>query len=463
MGTVMTAKQGDPEDKQFKELSEAVMSNPSDDRAHNTLGNWFYDRSEYDKAIPCYEKAKAIRPAESVYELNIGDAYRGLSNWDKAIEHYQKVAELDPKSDRANNGLGIAYYFKRDYENAVKYYKRAIQIRPEAIYYVNLGDAFRQMDNLGEAIDYYQEAVLTDAEYAPGHNSLGIVYALRREYKNAIEHFEKAIAIRPSEPVYCVNLADAYRVTGEHDKAIQYYGDALKSNPNDASTLNALGLTYSQKGEYERAIQTYLQALSIEKNPIYLSNLGNAYRISGNTEEAINCYKDALVLDPGDHLSYNSLGVVYSGLGKYNLAIQQYQKAASLSTNPIYYVNSGDSFRALGKLDEAIQNFQMGLKAATEAGSDPTEYQRSLGLAFNDLGVSHYVTGDQEKALQAYRKALEYVPDDDVMWHNVYLALKAQQHFDEAEVHLRKALELNPKDAAYLSELEELNTKKSAL
>ena len=154
---------GRPEEDALKGLIAAVESDPKNDRALNTLGNWYYDHRQYEEAILQYEKAKQLQPDEWIYESNIGDAYRALREWDKAIEHYQRATSAARSgNDWAYNGLGLAYYYKKDYLQAIKSYQQALQLKPDATYYVNLADACRQAGHFDDAVDYCENAKQID-------------------------------------------------------------------------------------------------------------------------------------------------------------------------------------------------------------------------------------------------------------------------------------------------------------
>ncbi len=51
--------------------------------------------------------------------------------------------------------------------------------------------------------------------------------------------------------------------TADYKRAIQDYNEALRINPTDVATFNNRGLAYAQEGDYDRAIQDYDRALLI--------------------------------------------------------------------------------------------------------------------------------------------------------------------------------------------------------
>ena len=85
----------------FESLEE---SNPSKE-LHYNLGNKYYKKGLYDKAIQEYKLAKGVDEASRQY--NLGNSYFKQGNYDKAIKHYQE--SLKYKDDpAAKNNLELA-------------------------------------------------------------------------------------------------------------------------------------------------------------------------------------------------------------------------------------------------------------------------------------------------------------------------------------------------------------------
>ena len=61
------------------------------------------------------------------------------------------------------------------------------------------GDVALSQDQIDAAIRYYKKALFADPKFAEAWNNLGNAYGMKSEYRNALNAFEKAIAI---DPVY---------------------------------------------------------------------------------------------------------------------------------------------------------------------------------------------------------------------------------------------------------------------
>ncbi|MGZ4849555.1 MAG: tetratricopeptide repeat protein [Halobacteriota archaeon] len=79
------------------------------------------------------------------------------------------------------------------------------------------------------------------------------------------------------------------------------------------------------------AIQMYREALKLDPgDPTALTGLGAALDESGELESAIDCYRKALKAVPDDVIARSGLGVVYEQQGNIDLATREYRAALSL-------------------------------------------------------------------------------------------------------------------------------------
>jgi len=234
-------------------------------------------------------------------------------------------------------------------------------------------------------------------------------------------------------------------------------------NPEYDSAHNNLGFAYLLKGDYPKAIEQFREAITINSgNFIYYANLGDAHRALKEYDEAIHNYTKALDINPEDDISYNGLGICFSSKEKYSKAIQQYQKAVAIYPLPVYYANMGDVYRILKNWDEAIKQYDLAVKKASEISPSAVTFRRELGLAYNDRGVKYYEMGEVDRAIEDYSRAVEYIPEDPTVHHNLYLAHNEKGMYKEAEESLLKAImyESEPdKKSTYSRELEALKTK----
>ncbi|KAL5081542.1 hypothetical protein RYX36_009963 [Vicia faba] len=132
--------------------------------------------------------------------------------------------------------------------------------------------------------------------------------------------------------------------------------------------------------------------------------------VAGNTQEGIQKYFEALKVDPHYAPAYYNLGVVYSEMMEYDMALTSYEKASS--ERPMYaesYCNMGVIYKNLGDLEAAITCYERCL-----AVSPNFEIAKNnMAIALTDLGTKVKLEGDINRSVAFYIKALFY------NWHYV--------------------------------------------
>jgi tetratricopeptide (TPR) repeat protein len=166
-----------------------------------------------------------------------------------------------------------------NYEEAIQYYNEAIAIRPNAVYFVNLGDIYKRQKNYDDAIQKYEAALFIDDHYERARASLADIYEQMYRLdpnkiyliERAIQNYESASKLSPSDSIYLSRLGDMYVLKKEYDKAIEYYKKATLIDPNDTISISNLATCYDHKKQFDLARKYY--DLAKVSNPDYLQAL----------------------------------------------------------------------------------------------------------------------------------------------------------------------------------------------
>ncbi|HTW59608.1 MAG TPA: tetratricopeptide repeat protein [Terriglobales bacterium] len=97
---------------------------------------------------------------------------------------------------------------------------------------------------------------------------LGNVYYDGQQYANAIQYYERALAIHPENPDVRTDMGTAYWYLGDADKAVAAMETSLKNRPGHPQTLFNLGwVRWQGKGDPKGAIEAWQELL--KSNPDY--------------------------------------------------------------------------------------------------------------------------------------------------------------------------------------------------
>jgi tetratricopeptide (TPR) repeat protein len=124
----------------------------------------------------------------------------------------------------------------------------------------------------------WKDVVTKSPNKSRGHNNLGLVYQSRGRIKEAIPHYERAVALNPDYLLAYSNLGVAYKSIGLIDRAIEQYMHAMLIQPDDPITYYNLGNAYKSKGSFEEAIKYYRIAIQLKPDFTQaIVNLSRAY------------------------------------------------------------------------------------------------------------------------------------------------------------------------------------------
>jgi tetratricopeptide (TPR) repeat protein len=169
--------------------------------------------------------------------------------------------------------------------------------------------------------------------FPEAYTELGVVYVKSGRLDEAIELYERALAINPFDAKTYANLGSAYGRKGMWDEAISACVKALAVDPTHAivGVYSNLGLIYDKKGNVDEAISQYKKAIALDPFLAEVHyNLGLAYAKKGEIDEAIAAFKKALAVKPNLAGTHYNLAAAYYKKGNNQLAILHFEKASSL-------------------------------------------------------------------------------------------------------------------------------------
>ncbi|GLB36482.1 putative homodimerisation domain of SGTA [Lyophyllum shimeji] len=117
-----------------------------------------------------------------------------------------------------------------------------------------------------------------DKSQAEKHKQAGNALMSSKKYDEAIEAYDKAVALDPTNPVYYSNRAAAYSSKGDHLAAVGDAEKALSVDPNFVKAYHRLGHAQYSLGDYQAAENAFERGLKLDPTNAGLkSGLQNAH------------------------------------------------------------------------------------------------------------------------------------------------------------------------------------------
>lgn len=86
-----------------------AKADPKDAPSKIMLGNIYYDKGDYQEAIPWYEEGLKLEPTNTDVLVDLGICYRELKQSEKALALFDKALQVDPKKKQALYNKVVVY------------------------------------------------------------------------------------------------------------------------------------------------------------------------------------------------------------------------------------------------------------------------------------------------------------------------------------------------------------------
>ena len=196
---------------------------------------------EYQKSFEYVKRALEIDDFNPVAYFIRGYALLETGDTVKAVREFIRATDQDQQYYEAYMQLGLLYASKND-PLAVGYYRNAINSNPnnpEPYYF--LGMFYQENENIGQALQVYDQLLAVDPEYVDAYYNLGYLNLVYLEdYEMAARYFTDVIDRSPKHSDAWYNRGYAYELAGDYDRARMNYTRALEITPNYELAVEAL-------------------------------------------------------------------------------------------------------------------------------------------------------------------------------------------------------------------------------
>jgi len=255
-----------------EKCQQLISQRPSFYRPHFDLAKISLKQEDYAEAIPCLEKAVALKPDHAYSYEGLAVAFKSLGKIDQAIDHFVKTLQLKPDYVEAYYQLAICFYEQGKFHEPVRYLNKALQENPSYVKAaISLGDKLLEKKQIKPAYDHWLHILKVAPDSITVLNTLAWLQAASdiKELRNpeqAIRLARRACELAEYKtPETLDTLAVAYAASGTFDKAIKSAEKAvdLAKSENREDLIKEF---QSRIGLY-RAGRIYLDPALKQKNP----------------------------------------------------------------------------------------------------------------------------------------------------------------------------------------------------
>ena len=241
-------------------------------------------------------------------------------------------------------------------------------------------------------------AIATRADYSEAHFNLARLLLEKGEANEALDHYRRAIEIRPNDADTHNNYGSALRELGQIDNAKREYEIALTLQPNYVEARLNLATLFLQGGKTSEAIAQLEEAKRIQPNdPIVRTDLGNALMKSGRAREAVAEFNQSLAILPNGVGAMDSLAWLLATApdtavrdGARAVEVAERANEITMHADPVILHTLAAAYAEAGQFEDALVTARRGMKLANQSGKTAIYDALRDELPLYELGLPYH-------------------------------------------------------------------------
>jgi serine/threonine protein kinase/Flp pilus assembly protein TadD len=251
-----------------------------------------------DSAIAVAEKALSIDPDLAEAHVALGNAYFSKGWFRKALEPYRRAIEIKPNHYSAVNNIGVVHGYLGETVEQLRWYKKSMVLDPtNGATPNNIAVVYKQIGDYAKAEQWYQRALEIEPDYSRAEFRLSYVYLMQGKDRQALGQIEKALSKYPDN-VWGLQVAgDVTLFLGRDAQAKAYFEKLAELVPesNEGRYANIhLGYLLWKAGEKDEARKRLSRSLTLlreeseqgSKDRYVLYDIASIHAAQGEKAEA---------------------------------------------------------------------------------------------------------------------------------------------------------------------------------
>jgi len=382
-----------------------------------------------------------------------------------AIDEYKYALNADPESAELHGGLADLYFRTGRAREAESTSRELLKTHPDdinahkllgRIYLRQLGEQQNSVSSsspsgntLDQAITEYEKIVSLQPKSVEDHMVLGQLYTVKHQSAKAEQQFKLAQDIEPESEEVVLNLARVYAESNDLEHAARII-EAVPEADRTGRMEFTLGATYDQLKRSKDAIDAYKRAADLQPGDVPTMNaLGQALLNDGQLDAALKNFKSLAQVDPDDAGALIRISEIQRREGKYDDALTTIRKARKKDPENLEAgYNEGLLLDVLGHYDEAASAYDKMVEQVSHAnGAYTAEEKNNRSIFLERLGAVYHEQNKVDEAITTYQKMIEMGGESATRGYQLEVDTYNDARLFEKAVEIsRKAVAASPDD-----------------
>ncbi len=433
-------------EKAFYLAGEILEKQPNDLHTLNIYGRISHALGRVSEAAEAYEKILVEDPARQNIYLLLADLYLKEENPEKAGEILRQLLALFPESFAGHYYLGKAYMARGQLDKAEEEFKKTLKLNPDLEEpRFALVELYEQWEKTEKVEKLYQEILIRDPENVRAAFELGYYYHQTGKTKDSRFLLGSLGKRSDSEPEIIRTLATLYLEAEQYDKAAVIIDGMLSGSPDSSDLHYLAGVINHELGNDDKAIE-HLEKVDPESRFFNnaIMHIAFLYQQKEKVDKAIDYLYNALEKSPEDSDLFHYLGLLYEDIEKYEEAKKALKQGIDIDPgNAKLHFRLGVIYDKMDRKEDCIEQ----MKKVIALEPDNASALNYLGYTWADMNQN------LEQAEVLIKKAIELKPDDGYITDSLGWVFYRQGRYEEAVEVLQRAVELVSDDPIILEHM----------
>jgi tetratricopeptide (TPR) repeat protein len=460
------------------EAQDIIKRNPNNLEARRLLGR-IYLRSLGDMqagngsesilklAIEQYEQIVRLQPDSMDDHLLLGRLYRLNNDLQKAESEFKTAVKLDPESEEAVTTLAYLYNELGDTARAGQVLSSVPNGERSAKLYSALGYTYEQQKQYKGAIEAYRHAIEMDRDNLDAIRGLAENLLNDGQADAALEQYKVIADANPEDAQTYVRIAEIYRKQGKFDLALEHLKKAETMVQDSVEVPYNIAAIYQAQGRYDEAVPIMRDLLKKSEKPegkysngeksnraVFLERLGTIYREQGNTQAANEIFRQIVALGGDENIERGYQQIIDTWR-----EAKEWQKATDSAKEAVQKLPTSRDLKMvlaaqqadMGEADKALKDVRAMLKGGASSNSNSEDRQVYITLAQMYTRLHRF--SEAEQALDKAEQLSSKPEDKEYVWFLRGSTFEREKRYPEAEEQFRKVLASDPEHASALNYL----------